>query len=509
MTALLPLVVALPFLAGAVTLVTVRWPRIQRVVALATLGAGLGLALALGAGVIAGGPVAVQVGGWPAGYAIPLVADGLAVSLMVVMSLLAIACVTFAMVTREDRDRRYLPLILIVIGGVTGALLTGDLFNLFVFFEVMLAGSYVLIGIGRGAIRPSAVYIIVSLIASTLLLAGVALLYGAAGTVHLGRLHGAALGDDATALATVVILIALAVKSAAVPVHGWLPNAYPAAMPGVTALFSGLLTKVGVYALLRVSSVLFDGQSMLPAVWAVVAVTTMVVGVAGALGRSDVSGILAFHMVSQIGYLLAILALMDSPAAVAAGIFFLLQYILVKGGLFLVAGVIAHNEGSQRLSDLAQVARRSPALAAVFLILALSLAGLPPLSGFVAKYLLAIAAFEAGAFAVGGAIVAVSLFTLLSMLKIWNEVFWSEHTGATDVPRSRSRVVTVPAGGSDDPAQVRPPRRSLRRVLLIAPAATLAAITLAAGLGAAPIIEIAEVAATHLLDPTEYARVTS
>ena len=511
MSVLLPLLVALPLMAAAAALAALDRRPLQRGITLTALSLQLAMAVALAAGVLGGGPLAVQVGGWPAGYAIPLVADGLAAPLLVVMSLLALLCAGFAMLSGEDRGRQYLPLVLVVVGGVTGALLTADLFNLFVFFEVMLAGSYVLIGWRRGPIARSAVYIVTSLLASTLLLAGIALLYGSAGTLHLGLLHGAAAEDGAVALATVVILLALAVKSAAVPVHGWLPHAYSGAPPAIAALFSGLLTKVGVYALLRVSSILFDGQSMLGPVWATVAVVSMVVGVAGALGRNDISGILSFHMVSQIGYLLVVVALIDSPAAVVAGLFFFMQYILVKGGLFLVSGVIDRTEGSVRLDDLGGIARRDPALAAVFLVLALSLAGLPPLSGFVAKYLLAVAAFGAGAPVVGAAVVAVSLCTLLSMLKIWNQAFWGDATGdraGGARERAARRPLAVPAGGSDDGFPW-VERTAARRRHLLLPAAVLALATLLAGIGAAPAIGIAEVGAAHLLDPAAYVEVTS
>ena len=530
MSVLPSLAVALPFLAAAAALLAVRRRRLQRAMTLTTLLAMLVVTAALGVEVASGGPVAEQVGGWPAGYAIPLVADGLAVALLAAMGVLSLASVSFAALTDEDRDGRYLPLVLVVIGGVTGALLTGDLFNLFVFFEVMLAGSYVLLGIHRGSLRASAVYIVTSLLASALLLVGIALLYGSAGTLHLGRLHGAAGEDAAAQLAGVVVLAALTVKSAAVPVHGWLPHAYPAAPAAIAALFSGLLTKVGVYALLRVSSLLFDGAVVLAPLWALVAVTSMVVGVAGALGRSDIPGILSFHMVSQIGYLLVVLALIASPAAVRAGIFFLLQYIFVKGGLFLVSGAVAHIEGSTRLRDLGGLARGNPLAAAVFLTLALSLAGLPPLSGFVAKYLLAVAAFEAGALVVGGAVVGVSLCTLLSMLKIWNGAFWA---APPDHPRVRGhdrRVLAVPAGGSGDDGRagwqgaggadgadgVRPdpaarpdPVTRRGRVALLAPAAALAVVTLVAGIAAAPLLEVAQVAAAHLLDAAAYAELTS
>jgi multicomponent Na+:H+ antiporter subunit D len=392
-------------------------------------------------------------------------------------------CLAFAAASGADTDRMFVPLVLVLTAGVHGAYLTADLFNLFVFVEVMLVPSYVLLATGGGAARRAAarLYVTVNLLASTLFLAGLGLVYGVTGTVNLGELAGAA-AEPAVALAAAVVLLAMAVKSAVVPVHGWLPRAYTHAPPAVTVLFSGLLTKVGVYAIIRIYATVFDGDQRYLGVVLAAALLTMVVGVLGAVGERAMRPILTFHMVSQIGYILLGLALF-SVAGLAAAIFFLVQYVLVKAALLMCAGAVEHTYGTGELDRLSGVVARQPLLAAAFAASALSLAGIPPLSGFVAKLALVLAAFDAAQYLAAGVAVAVSLLTLTSMLKVWNGVFWGEPSPTTTGP-VRTRVATA----------------------LAAPPLVLGALTLLLGLAAQPVLAVAEVAATGLVDTAAYVR---
>jgi len=256
------------------------------------------------------------------------------------------------------------------------------------------------------------------------------------------------------------------------------------APPAVTALFSGLLTKVGVYAVFRIWSVLYGGGAEY--LWLVMAAAllTMVVGVLGAVGEQAIRPILTFHMVSQIGYALLGLAL-ATVAGLAAAIFFLVQYVLVKAALLMCAGAVETTYGTDQLDRLGRIVARSPLLAVAFAASALSLVGIPPLSGFVAKLSLVTAAAGAGRYVAAGVAVAVSLLTLMSMLKIWNGAFWRDEpeggagTGATAV---RGRV----------------------RFALTAPALVLAALAVGLGVAAEPLLAFAQVAAEGLVDPSAY-----
>jgi multicomponent Na+:H+ antiporter subunit D len=394
--------------------------------------------------------------------------------------------------------------------------------------EVALIPSYVLLTRSGGAAAVSAgrVYLTVNLLVSTVLLTGIALLYGVTGTVNLGELAGAAAQDPAAAAAGGVVLVALAGKAALVPVHSWLPRTYPYASTAVSAMISGLLTKIGVYGLFRVYSVVFDGDERWAVVAQVVLVATMVVGVLGALGETSVRAVLAFHMVSQVGYILLGLGFFG-VAGIAAGIFYLVHHIIVKAALFLAVGAVEETRGTGDITRLGGVARREPVLALVFLGAALSLTGIPPFSGFFAKYSLLRAAVEGGALVAALVALVVSLFTLLSMLKLWNGVFWGRDPGTETGPDSapepaperaaltaaRTAGATTDAGASG-PAAVPAPRRDgtpvpqRRRIPLglVVPAAVLTLTSLGIGLGAQGLMALSQTAADNLVDTTSYVR---
>jgi multicomponent Na+:H+ antiporter subunit D len=492
--ALLIAPVVVPLL-GAGLLVAVpprRW--LHRVVALAAGATGGVTAAALLPSTLDGQVSTLAVGGWPPGFAIVFAADTFSALMLGVTSLVVIAALAIAAGTGDDTARFYAPLVLVLSAGVWGALLTADIFNLFVFVEVMLAPSYALFTLtgGRDRVSASAVYVTANLLASTILLAGIALLYGVTGTVNLGDLAGAA-ATGGGALAAGVILLALAVKAAVVPLHGWLPRSYPHAPPAVAVLFSGLLTKVGIYAIIRVYSVLFDGTPRLRWILMAVALLTLVLGVLGAIGERTVRGALSFDMVSQVGYILVGLALFTS-SGLAAAIFFLIQYVLVKASLFGSAVAIEVAAGTGRLDRLGGLARREPLLAAAFMLGALSLAGVPPLSGFVAKLGVVTAALAEGDYLAGAVAVVTSLATLLVMLRIWSIAFWGEP------PRHR-----LPRTDGQ-PSDIRP---TGARGPVVGPALALALPSLVLGVGAQPLLAAANAAAAGLLDLSTYIEAVS
>ncbi|KGM13877.1 monovalent cation/H+ antiporter subunit D family protein [Cellulomonas bogoriensis] len=536
-TPLLPLVVAVPLLLGALLVSLEHSRRLRTALLLGPSAA----AVAAGGWLIAetrDGTVLVHnVGLWPDGIAIPFVADAFSSLMVTATAVLTLVCSAFAVSTGTARARYFPALVLFLSAGVYGALLTADLFNLFVFIEVMLLPSYGMLAMTGGLNRLGAgrLYVAVNLLTSTVFLAGVALIYGVAGTVNMGELAGAAHESPLVAIAAGVCLLALSVKAAVVPVHGWLTRTYPATSPAVTALFSGLHTKVAIYAIYRMYAVLFDGDQRYLWIGLVVFSATMVVGVIGAVGQDTTRSILVFHMISQIGYILIGVALF-TPLGLMAGIFYLVHNMVAKTSLFLSTGAIEHAYGHSRLDRLGGLARREPLLAVVFIGAALSLAGLPPFSGFVAKLTLALAIVEEGQWAVLVAAIAVSLITLMSMLKIWGTVFWGPKpddtdeaagtgTGiATDEPLGTPAARTAPDSGAaaagrsagtapvsvaeatEAGAEPRDDEGTRPRVRpgLLAPALVLTVLTLALGLGAEAMLDLSTQAAQNLLDTSSY-----
>jgi len=427
MTATIVLLFAAPLLAAAVGTLAWRHRAIQRAISVTTLGAAIALVVGFVDATRDGTVLAARVGSWPTGLAIVVAIDGLASLVLTVMLVMASVSLVLAMLRDEDSHPLLHPLAMVLVAGISLALITTDLFNLFVSFEVLLIASYVLLTLRSGGqqVRAGVIYVSVNILASTLLLLGVGLLYAATGTVEMARLASVVPGDPAAIAALSLVVVAVATKAALVPLHGWLPRAYVHASPAVTALFSALLTKVGVYVLYRLTSlVLADVPGWQP-LMLVVAALTMVVGVLGALGGSDIRGILSFHMISQVGYIIVPLGIW-SVASAGGGIFYLLHNMVAKGTLFLVAGVIESHTGTGRLDRLSGLARRHPWLMAGFLVPAFALAGLPPTTGFVSKYLVVLSAFRADAWPIGAIAILVSLFTLMSMVKILDGAFWGE-----------------------------------------------------------------------------------
>lgn len=467
----------------------------------------LGVSLWLLTDAVDGEVHTLRLGGWPPGIAIVLVSDAFATLMLTVTSLLVLLSLVFAAATGEDDDHG-VALALVLSAGVHGAILTGDLFALFVFIEVMLVPSYVLLvrSGGRRRLAAGQRYLLVNLLASTLFLAGVGLLYGVTGTVNLGELADAA-RDPSAALATALVLLALGIKAAVVPLHSWLPGSYAVAGPAVVVLFSGLLTKVGVYALFRVYAVVFDGDRRWLWVFLVVGMLTMVVGVLGALGERTMRSVLTFHMVSQIGYMVVGLGLFTA-AGLAAAVFFLVQYALVKAALLMIAGAVETGHGTDELRRLGGLGRTDPALAAVFGISALALVGVPPLSGFVAKLQLVEAAVSEQQYVAVAAVSVVSLLTLTSMLKLWNAVFTEPEpvsepastSGHGLHARAGGPDVAVAAGSGPQPPAV----RTMSRPLLLAPMFLMAGLAVALGLAAEPLLLVCERAAEGLLDVGAY-----
>ncbi|MBB3142983.1 Na+/H+ antiporter subunit D [Halomonas organivorans] len=489
MTPSLALPLLVPLLAGTLSLVAWRWQALQRAIAVLGTLTLLACGLWLLASVWQDGIRVLQVGGWPAPFGISLVADLLSALMVVITGLIGLAVALYSLATTGKGHEAfgYFPLLHLLLAGVVGAFLTGDIFNLYVWFEVMLVASFALLTLGgekaqmEGAIK----YVTLNLLSSVIFLMAVGLLYGLVGSLnmaHVARRVATLDGGPIEALA-LMFLVAFGIKAAAFPLFFWLPASYHTPPVAVSALFAGLLTKVGVYALYRVFTLIFplgSGQAQQILLWG--AGLTMLTGVLGAMVQFDLRRILSFHIVSQIGYMLLGLALF-TPLAVLAGIFYIVHHIIVKSNLFLIGGIVHRLHGSYRLEHLGGMYHRSPWMAVLFLVAALSLAGMPPLSGFFAKFLILRAGLEAGAFGVTAIAVLVGLLTLYSMLKIWAEVFWKA------LPEGSPRIAVLARG---------------ERWLMLLPVVGLAVCTLLIGLQAGPLYGIAEAAAQQLLAPERY-----
>jgi len=428
--ALLPLFVAVPLSAAALT-VLVRNVALDRLLMLGVPAAATGAGVLLLLGHVDEPVIAESVGSFVPGVAIPFVSDTLTAVMLTVTAFTTLVCALFLMRTREDRLRFFPALTLMLMGGVNGALLTGDLFNLFVFIEVMLLPSYALIavtgswrrlGIGR-------LFVLINLLTSTILLIGVGLVYGVTGTVTMAQLVGVATDDARASLAVGVVLFALAIKAGVVPLHGWLPRSYPATSPGVMALFAGLHTKVAIYAMYRVYAITHAGtpSSWLPDLAAIV-VVTIVAGAVSSYGERRMRAVMAYQMVSGVGHILLGIALF-TEVALAAGVFYMVHHIITMGALLLTAGAIEETYGTQRLDRLSGLMRREPWVAVVFALGLFSLVGLPPTSGLWGKVGLVLGAAGAGgwqAWVYIGAIVVASISSMLALQYLWSEVFWGK-----------------------------------------------------------------------------------
>jgi len=489
MNAAVVLPVVLPLGAAAISMALGMWPRLRRGLGVLVLTATVAVCVYLLVQVRDGSVIATHLGGWEAPVGITFVVDTFSAIMLSVSSVMLLAVLVYAIGSPRTDDAAvyFHPIYLVLAAGVSASFLTGDLFNLFVAFEVTLCASYVLITLGgsRAQVRHGMTYVVISLLASTLFITAVGLVYAATGTVNMADL-AVKLGEIDPGLRSalgVLFLVVFGIKAAIFPLFFWLPDAYPAAAAPITAIFAGLLTKVGVYAIIRSQTLLFGGgQSDL---LLVVAGLTMLVGVLGAISQDDVKRILSFHIISQIGYMIFGLGLF-SIAGLAATVFYVVHHIIVKTTLFLVGGLIEERTGTGALRRLGGMSHESPLLAILFLLPALSLAGIPPLSGFVAKLTLIQSGLEVGANLTVVVALGVSILTLFSMTKIWAGVFW---------------------GSPDEPAPV-PTRLQGPRLrfpgLMVWSTGFLVAASIAFVVAAAPLYELGQNAAAALIDPSIY-----
>jgi multicomponent Na+:H+ antiporter subunit D len=437
--------------------------------------------------VAAFGPLTMVMGRWLPPFGIAFTVDVAGALLALSAAIIALAACLYALAEIDNNHRRYgfYPFLMFLMAGVSGAFLTGDIFNLYVWFEVLLISSFGLLVLGgeREQIDGATKYGLLNLVGTTLFLVATGYLYAIFGTLNMADIAGKVTKASSTlplmTLAT-LFLAAFAMKAAAFPVNFWLPAAYHTPRITVAALFAGLLTKVGVYAMLRVLIMLMpgEGETLRPVI-SLVAILTMLTGGLGALGVSDIRRMLGYWVIAGIGVMLAGLAL-GGPQAVGASIFYMLHSMAVMSGLYFLAGLIGKVCGTFNLANVGGLYRRSAFLAALALVLLFAVSGLPPFSGFWPKAMLVRAALDQGAWWLAAALLVSGLLITLAAARVFLLAFWrpaASGDGATDLPRLQVAVV-----------------------------ACLAALSLAAGLWPEPVAAISARAAHGLIDPEAYIR---
>ncbi|KAB1194715.1 Na+/H+ antiporter subunit D [Haloferax sp. MBLA0076] len=487
------------------------------------------------------GVLVYQVSNWAAPFGITLVADGLSVFMLALAGIVSLLVLVYSIASISAFGQRlsYHPLYHFMMVGVTGSFLTGDIFNLFVWFEVMLMSSYILVLFysGREHTRAALNYVVLNLIGSAVMLVAIGGLYSTTGTLNMAdmarRLADPAAYDVAVLPVlglSAVLFSVFALKAGLAPFQFWVPAAYRAAPSPVTAMLAGVVKKVGVYAIVRLYFTIFaaasvdlaflgiSGDSVLgffgPVMFAMAAVSIVLGGI-GAVGRDDVDGILAYSSISQVGFIvlpLAVAATAPSDAVAVLGVTAALVYAfnhgLAKSLLFLASGTIQDVVGSDKLSDLGGLADRAPVLAAGFFLGALTLIGVPPISGFFGKFLVFQAAAEALAAGATGSALALAvalagaILTIAYYTRAWNQVFWGTTTELVDaaIP-SRWTLGTHSAAmtdGGDDGLE------ALELTTQVTVVVALAIAAIGFGIGFEAVFAAADAAAHAALDTNAY-----
>jgi len=478
--------ILLPLVAMVILIFTRKWLFFQQNFSLLASVALTLVSLMLLLDVYGNGIMSLQMGSWPAPYGITLVSDTLSAIMLLTTSFVSIVVMIYSpgFIDKERQTAGYYPLVFGLLMGVNGAFITGDIFNMYVWYEVMLTSSFVLIAIGGSAeqLRGSVKYVTISFVASIFFVAAIGIIYGQAGTLNMADLsYRMRTWNDMPYINSALMLffIAFSIKSALFPFFFWLPASYHTPPVAVTALFAGTLTKVGIYTMIRFYSLfVINDVEFWKVFLLVIAGLTMSIGVMMAASQFDIRKILSFHIISQVGYMVMGLAIF-TVNSVAAAIYFTVHNMLSKTNTFLAGGLVYQRSGSYDLKHLGGLYKAMPFMALLFFIPAMSLAGIPPLPGFFGKFFLIKGGFESGDYVITAVAILVGLFTLFSMIKIWNEAYWKK---APDGMPTNGRIS----------------RRAVVATTL------LAAAVIALGVFAGPVMEISHTAAMEITNPQIY-----
>lgn len=488
--AVLPIVI--PFLGSAITLALRTSLGLQSLLALVSLALGTVAAVALNVAVATHGPLMMAAGSWLPPFGIVVAVDQLSAMLVLIALLVGLIGLSYARGTVEQAGVRYgfYTFYLLLISGVCGAFSTGDIFNLYVWFEVFLVSSFGLIvhGCAPKQLDGAVKYGVLNLIATSLFLIAVAALYGATGTLNMADIRGVLAELDAAPVVTfgALFVLAFAMKAAAFPLHVWLPASYHTPRVVVSAVFAGLLTKVGVYCLMRIMVMLFGeagGPFLSLLAW--IGVATAIIGAAAALAQDSLKRMAAFLVVSGVGVMLIGVGL-GTASSLSGAIVYTVHSILVMTALFLVIGLAERLAGAERLSFAGGLYGGHALAAALFLVFGLSASGLPPFSGFWPKLMLVQASLAgSGTLAIACAlgVILSGFLTTIAVGRVWALVY------LRPVPEGSPTTVGSDHGG-----------------LMSASVVVLAILVVGLGIFPATVIEPAQQAAAGLIDPSAYVR---
>ena len=503
---LAPLCIIILFLAAAITFVSKK-DSVQRVIAFAAVAITLVFEALLLAAVWDATPQTVHLAGWEAPFGITMVVDQLSALMLVVSSTISLAVLVFATGQNlQDADDEvpisvFYPTYLLLLAGVSNAFLAGDLFNLYVGFEILLMASYVLITMNANTprIRAGVTYVVVSVVSSMLFLTAIGFVYASVGTINMAdlSLKLGTLPEGTQMQLHLMLLIAFGIKAAVFPLSLWLPDSYPTAPAPVTAVFAGLLTKVGVYAIIRTETLLFP-EGRLDTLLGVVAGLTLLVGILGALAQGDIKRLLSFILISHIGYMIWGISL-GNELGLTTVVFYIAHHIVIQTGLFMVVGLVERRAGSTNVRRLGGLMKTAPVLALLYFIPAINLGGIPPFSGFIGKVGFIEASVENGsalAYINAGVGVLVSLLTLLALARVWNKAFWRPAKEAEEPTPD-----LVMAEHSDDPAhyETKPIPASM-----MASTVSLVVVGVLITLFSGPLFQLADNASDNLFNPDVY-----
>lgn len=478
--------------AAILQLIAWRKTVTQRVISVVGSFLGVLLAIRLFTKVYNDGILTMNASNWDAPFGIVFVADLLSTTLVLITSIAGFAVSIFSS-TGLNRQRMlygYFPIFHFLIMGLNGAFLTGDIFNLYVWFEVIIISSFVLMTLGgrktqlEGAVK----YMAMNILASTFFLTGIGILYGLTGSLNMADLAiKIKLVEDQTlvGITACFFLIGFSIKSAVFPLYYWLPSSYHTPPSAVAATFGGLLTKVGIYAIIRVFSLIFIPDEFTRDLLMVMAIATIITGALGALIKTNVRKLFSYLIVCHIGFMVGGIA-MFTKVALMGTIFYLFHDILVKTNMFLVAGVIRQMRGDMEMKRLGGLYAEYPKISLLIAIVLFSLVGIPPLSGFWPKIYLFQEAFNQSQYLFVAALIIGSFITMFVIAKMWAEVFWKDVSEGVEI---ENKFEPLPL---------------FRKILLVLPIGILGLVTLYIGLNAEVIVKLTDQISNQLMDTTPY-----
>jgi len=464
----------------------------QMILSIAGSLVGFLLAIALFLKVYNGSILTMNAANWDAPFGIVFVADMFSVTMVLLTSVAALSVSIFSAVGvgRARMLYGYFPIFHFLIMGLNGAFLTGDIFNLYVWFEVVIIASFVLLTLGgrKAQLEGAVKYMAMNILASTFFLTGIGILYGITGTLNMADLAlkiPLVQDQNIVNLTAIFFLIGFGIKSAVFPLYFWLPSSYHTPPSAVAAVFGGLLTKLGLYALFRFFTLLFIPNEFLKVVFLTIGITTILTGAFGALIKTNIRRLLSYLIVCHIGFVIGGLGLYNKMAFVGA-VFYLIHDIMVKTNLFLIAGLIRQLRGTMNMTKLGGIYAEYPKISLLIAVVLFSLVGIPPLSGFWPKIYLIESALFAHSYIYAASIILGSFITLFVVAKLWSEVFWKD-ASQDDMIVDNFKAL-----------------KSGRKTLMVLPIAILASASLFIGLNAEFIIQVTDRIANEMIDTTPY-----